>query len=318
MAFEEFIADSGLKILGMARLGECEYSIVLYLLNCSASGLNQLITTEQELSSLIGYDEETLNTALMKLASRQIIYIKEGERGAKAKERSSVRIGVQYDTQKWQLNFDRDVTSRDAIVFPFRRDGNLRVLQPDVAGERETSTKKPNIKQPSPTWERIVHAFTTGRDDDIGNMEKARDDAETLIQTHPVDQVLLMIRHFGDRIPTLSLLASSWQHYQSIYEEETENINLMEARHKHHELDHRLRDAVDLLLKQKSSMKLVDEEIKVLEILFNHRHPRRQLFWAYQTRARYPNLKKFFEENSYLMIPVTSTGAIVKKRPHQD
>ena len=73
----------------------------------------------------------------------------------------------------------------------------------------------------------------------------------------------------------------------------------------------------EVILK-KSVLKLNDEEVTVLEILFNHRHPRRQLFWAYQTRSRYPNLKQFFEDNSFLMLPVTSSGAIVKKRPHQD
>ena len=314
MAFQEFVTDSGLKVLAMARLSECEYSIVLYLLNCSVSGLTQIITTEQELASLIGYDEETLDHAITTLTERNIINIKYGEHHQPA-DRRSIRIGMRWTTSEWLLNFDEDVTSQDAIVFPFRRDSNLTVL-PNVQNE----SKKPTIKQPRPTWKRIVDAFNKGRDDvneDEGE-EKAERDAKILIDTHPVDQVLIMLRHFGDRIPTLSLLASSWQHYQSIFEEETEKVDLMEARHKHHELDHRLRDAVELLLKQKSSLKLNDEEITVLEILFNHRHPRRQLFWAFQTRSRYPNLKIFFEENSFLMLPVTSSGNVVKKRPHQD
>ncbi|NRA66407.1 MAG: hypothetical protein HRU19_18110 [Pseudobacteriovorax sp.] len=314
MAFEDFIADSGLKILAMARLSECEYSIVLYLLNCSVSGLHQLITTEQEFSSLIGYDEETLDKAITALSDRNIIIVKHGEHHQPA-DRRSIRVGIQYDTHAWHLNFDADVTSQDAVVFPFRRDGNLRVLQP---GGDFGAEAPPTIKHPIPTWKRIAEAFFTGRDDEEINVEKTERDAKVLIDTHPVDQVLIMIRHFGDRIPTLSLLASSWQHYQSIYEEETNKVSLMEARHKHHEMDHRLRDSVDLLLKQKSSLKLNDEEVKVLEILYNHRHPRRQLFWAFQTRSRYPNLKKFFSDNSHLMLPVTSTGAIVKKRPHQD
>lgn len=313
MAFEDFISDSGLKILAMARLSECEYSIVLYILNCSVSGLHQLITTEQELSSLIGYDEETLDKAIATLAERNIIYIKYGENHQPA-DRRSIRIGLQYDTQKWHLTFDEDVTSQDAVVFPFRRDGNLRILEPDGS----VSQQQPSIKHPIPTWKRITDAFYSGRNTEDANPEKTERDAKVLIDTHPVDQVLLMIRHFGERIPTLSLLASSWQHYQSMYAEETDKVDLLDARHKHSELDHRLRDAVELLLKQKSTLKLNDEEVTVLEILFNHRHPRRQLFWAYQTKSRYPNLKSFFSENSFLMLPVTSSGAIVKKRPHQD
>ncbi|SME97185.1 hypothetical protein [Pseudobacteriovorax antillogorgiicola] len=312
MAFQDFVTESGLKILAMARLSQCEYSVVLYLLNCSVSGLTQLITTEQEFASLIGYDEETLDRAMTNLAERNIISIKYGEYHQPA-DRRSIRVGMKWDTNEWQLTFDEDVTSQDAIVFPFRRDSNLTVLP-------STETQTPTIKHPLPTWKRIVEAYLEGRDEELADeaMDKAERDAKILIDTHPVDQVILMLRHFGDRVPTLSLLASSWQHYQSIFEEETEKVNLMEARHKHHELDHRLRDSVDLLLKQKSSLKLNDEEITVLEILYNHRHPRRQLFWAYQTRARYPNLKSFFEDNSFLMLPVTSSGAVVKKRPHRD
>ena len=312
MAFQEFVTESGLKVLAMARLSECEYSIVLYLLNCSVSGLTQLITTEQELASLIGYDEETLDKAISSLTERNIINLKYGEYHQPA-DRRSIRIGMKWATREWQLNFDEDVTSHDAIVFPFKRESNLTVLP-------NNEQKTPTIKHPRPTWKRIVDAFSEGRDEEYDDegIAKAERDANILIDTHPVDQVLLMLRHFGDRIPTLSLLASSWQHYQTIFAEETEKVDLMEARHKHHELDHRLRDAVELLLKQKSSLKLNDEEVTVLEILYNHRHPRRQLFWAYQTRSRYPNLKVFFEENSFLMLPVTSTGAVVKKRPHQD
>lgn len=314
MAFQDFVTGSGLKILAMARLSQCEYSIVLYILNCSVSGLTQLITTEQELASLIGYDEETLNLAITNLAERNIINIRYGEHHQPA-DRRSLRVGMQWETARWQLTFDEDVTSHDAIVFPFRRESNLTVLP-----SKTDTSNTPTIKHPTPTWQRILEAYKEGRDEDSNpeSLQKCEADAKILIETHPVDQVLLMLRHFGDRIPTLSLLASSWQHYQTIFEEETEKVDLLEARHKHHELDHRLRDSVELLLKQKSSLQLNEEEVTVLEILFNHRHPRRQLFWAFQTRSRYPNLRSFFEDHSFLMLPVTSSGAVVKKRPHRD
>jgi len=311
MSFNSFVTDSGFKVLAMARLGPCEYSIVFYLLNCSVSGMDQLITTKKELASLIGYDEETLDHAITSLAEHNMIDIRFGEAHHPA-DRRSLSIGVQYDISRWHLKFDKEITSQDAIVFPFRRDTGLQLINsPEIA-------EKPSIRHPSPTWRRIYDAFQEGRDLTDRELNRAQRDAQILTDTHPVDQVLLMLRHFGDRIPTLSLLASSWQHFHTLFEEETEKVDLNEARHKHHELDHRLRDAVEILLKQKSSLDLTEEEITVLEILFKHRHPRRQLFWAYQTRSRYTNLKDFFEENSYLMLPVTSTGAIVKKKPHMD
>jgi hypothetical protein len=311
MSFTSFVSDSGLKVLAMARLSQYEYSILYYLLNCSASGMDQLVTTKKELGSLIGYDEETIDQSLTSLAERNMIDLHFGDAHHPA-DRRSLRVGLQYDISQWQISHDQEVTSKDAIVFPFRRDSGLQLINAPESAE------KPSIKHPAPTWKRIVDTYAEGRDLSTEEYERAKRDAQILIDTHPVDQVLLVLRHFGDRIPTLSLLASSWQHFQTQFEEETEKVDLNEARHKHHELDHRLRDAVDVLLKQKTSLDLNDEEVTVLEILYKHRHPRRQLFWAYQTRSRYPNLKSFFDDNSYLMLPVTSNGTIVKKKPHLD
>ncbi len=313
MPFQTFMIESGFKVLAMARLGSCEYSIVLYLLNCAVTGLHELITNEREFGSLIGYPEDQLQQAMQNLAQRNIIVVKVHEQH-QSTSRQSLRIGIQYDVHLWQLNFDKDVTSHDAVVFPFKRESNVHYLQP-----RENVDITPTIRHPLPTWKRILETFLEGRDDlNEHELLNAERDANILVDTHPVDQVLLMLRHFGTRIPTLSLLASAWQHYQTLFEEETEKVDILEARHKHLESDHRLRDAVELLLQQKTESRLNEEEIGVLEILFNHRHPRRQLFWAFQSRGRYPNLKEFFDQNSYLMLPVTSSGTVFKKRPHQD
>ena len=121
-----------------------------------------------------------------------------------------------------------------------------------------------------------------------------------------------MIRHFGLRIPTLSLLASSWQHYQEIFEAETQKVDMLGARQKHQELDDKLRVQAESLLSQGEGS-LSEEERGVLNILLRHRHPRRQLFWAYQLRSRYPALTSFFADNVGLMLSVTSGGTVVKK-----
>jgi hypothetical protein len=121
-----------------------------------------------------------------------------------------------------------------------------------------------------------------------------------------------MIRHFGLRIPTLSLLASSWQHYQDIFEHETQKVDMMGARQKHQEMDTKLRTQAETLLASEDQG-LTEEERGVLNILLRHRHPRRQLFWAYQLRSRYPGLTSFFADNVGLMLSVTSGGTVVKK-----
>ncbi len=312
MPFQTFMSESGFKVLAMARLEQCEYSIVLYLLNCAVSGMHDLITTEKELAALIGYGEDSVKEAVSGLIARKIIHVKAHEH-QQARDKQSLRIGMEYNLHLWQLNFDKDVSSQDAVVFPYKREGNLHFLP-----QREQDLT-PTIKHPMPTWKRILTAFMDGRDSlNESETTNAERDAMILVDTHPVDQCLLMIRHFGTRIPTLSLLASAWQHYQNMYDEETEKVDIQEARHKHLEMDHRLRDAAELLLQQQNELKLSEEERDVLEVLSNHRHPRRQLFWAYQSRGRYPKLKEFFDVNSFLMLPVTSSGNIFKKKPHQD
>jgi hypothetical protein len=314
MPFQTFMSESGFKVLAMARLGSCEYSIILYLLNCAVSGMHELVTTEKELATLIGYNLSEIQQAMENLTKRRLIQVKVHEAPTVSKERQSLRIGIQYDIHLWQLTFDSDVTSHDAVLFPFKREPNVHYLQ-----SRDQSDITPTIKHPTPTWKRILDAYLEGRDE-LTDQERqnAERDAHILVDAHAVDQVLLMLRHFGHRIPTLSLLASAWQHYQALFEEETDKVDILEARHKHLEMDHRLRDAVELLLQQKGELQLNADEVDVLDMLYNHRHPRRQLFWAYQTRGRYPNLKNFFEQNSFLMLPVTSSGAVFKKRPHQD
>ena len=311
MAFKTFVGESGLKVLAMARLSQCEYSVMLYLLNCAASGLDELITTERELATLIGYDEPSIHKAGTTLGERNLIKIRHGDsNGHQPPGRQSICVGIQYDISAWHLNFEADVTSQDAIVFPFRRGALQLVAKPKkepVVGDKK-----------KPTWKRVIDSYRKERDIDDNSIDRIERDARILVDTHPVDQVLIMLRHFGRRIPTLSLLASSWRHYQELFEEETMRVDMQGARKKHIELDNQLRKDVEEMLGRIVELALSDEEKTVLEILSNHNHPRRQLFWAFQTRSRYPNLKEFFTRNASIMLPITSTGHVMKKKPHQD
>lgn len=313
-SFKRFIKQSGFKVLALARLSQCEYSVMLYLLNTAVSGLDHIITTETELASLIGYDDNELRSALGELASKNIIKLHYGDVVGTEPDKSSLRIGLQYDMTKWIMNYEREATSQDAVVFPFRRQGQGANLTVFDGQKRDRMTKKPDAEPV--TWQRIFDSFAQGRSLDDEELEQAEGAAKMLTDTHPVDQVLLMIRHFGLRIPTLSLLASSWQHYQEIFESETQKVDMLGARQKHQELDQKIRDQASALLESSANPKdldLSEEEKTVLQILKKHRHPRRQLFWAYQVRSRYPNLASFFADNVGLMLSVTSAGTIVRK-----
>ncbi|MBP9707394.1 MAG: hypothetical protein KBD78_07085 [Oligoflexales bacterium] len=311
MNVDNFFRDAGLKVLAIAHLNQCEYSIMFYLLNCSVSGLDQLITTESELASLMAYQEPELRTALDSLAQRRLIHLHYSQGKSTINETTSVVLGIEYNIKKWLIKTeDETLSAKDAIIFPFRRKGEVNL---QIIGDKDTN------KEPEKTaWQRVYETylrFGHSTDDDLENSE---DLAKILVDTHPVDQVLFIIRHFGKRIPSLSLLASSWQHYQELFEQETQNIDLLDAKKKHLELDQSLRTrALALMHNEKMLANLSDEEKHVLNILVKHRHPRRQLFWAYQVRSRYPNLNLFFAENIDIMLPVTSTGHVIK-RPTQD
>ena len=302
--------ESGFKVLALAKLSECEYSIILYLFNCAVSGLDQIITTQSELASLTGYDDDIVNKSIGGLAAMNIVRVHYGDSAGVDPTNVSMRVYIQYQVSKWVISNEVEQSTRDAVVFPFRRQGqsNLQILDGE---KKDPKTRKAGEEHS--TWKRVYESFANGRDLTAEDQDQAMDAAHVLVDTHPVDQVLLMIRHFEQRIPTLSLLASSWQHYQELFEEETQKVDLLGARQKHHELYQKIREQARTLLDDVENKELVEEEKTVLQILIKHRHPRRQLFWAYQLRSRYPGLSRFFSDNMNLMLSVTTGGTVVKK-----
>ena len=298
-------------MLAMARLTECEYSIVLYLMNCSVSGLDQIITTEAELSSLTTYEEEEIGVALESLAGRHIVRAHYSDQMHAYSVHPSIRLGFQFDMSRWQLEYEEDANSHDAVVYPFLRSKRAHL---EILKKTEEEAKACSGEQKE-TWSRVVDSFMQGRSLDDEEVEANSTSAKILMETHPVDQVLLLLRHFRHRIPSLSLLASNWDHFQELFETETQRVDLMDARKKHQELDQQLKESSKKWLENADDHKLNPSEINILKLLIRHRHPRRQLFWAWQARSRYINLDDFFEENSALMLAVTTTGTIVRK-PH--
>ena len=309
MSVQSFYRESGFKLLALAKLNTCEYSVILYLLNCAVSGLDQIITTENELALMLHWEPIEIRNAISNLATRNIIRVGYGDL-SQAPKVQSIRMTMQFDTHKWHHQDGESRSAHDALVFPFRRQDstNLQVLD----GHRRDKEKFNRLAE-ARTWERVLESFVRNRSLDEKEIAASEQAARTLCETHPVDQVLLMLRHFNHRIPTLSLLASSWQHFQLLFEEETQKVDLLEARQKHQELDQQVRDAATDCFNRKVELDLNEEEQAVLQILSTHRHPRRQLFWAWQMRNRYPNLSRFFADTNKLMLSVTGAGTIVRK-----
>lgn len=317
MNIDYFLQKSGFKALALAPLSSCEYSIVLYLMNCAFSGLEQIIITEAELADVIGFTEKEVDGSIQSLSDKSMLRIKYGDTINGHQTKPSISIAFQYDISKWSQTVLKEMNLEDAIVYPFIRhhDRNLSIIP---GHENENNSFKGYIKSDNhhQTWQRIVDSFAFGRDLSEDEIAQERASAKMLVEAHPVDQILLLLRHFQLRVPSLSLLASSWQHYQELYEAETQKVDFLDARRKHLEMDKDVKESAQKWLDNAHINKLSPDEINVLKLLIRHRHPRRQLFWAYQLRSRYQNLLNFFEENANKMLAVTTTGAIVKPPPH--
>jgi hypothetical protein len=309
---QHFLRESGLKVLAVSNLSACQYSILMYLLNSSMTGLDNLITTESELAGTIGYDVREVRLAIDDLDSRHLIKSRYGD-GTQTAKFQSLSISMNWDMSRWKLGHKIFPTHHEAVILPFRR--GLPALSVVDGKRHDEHPERPLIHKShsdEDTTQRILDLFLRGRDLEDREKRTSRKVAETLGAAHPVDQILVMIRHFDKRIPTLSLLASNWDQYVEQYENEHQMLDMHSQRQRQSELDQKVRDAATGVLEKKGDLELSDDEIQVLDLLANHRYPRRQLFWAYQMRIRYPKLKSFFVENHDLMLPITQTGTVVK------
>jgi len=311
-----FWQRSGFKLLALAKLTDCEYSLVLYLFNCAVSGLQRFISTEFELSSLLDFREQEIRSAIVSLLDKKMIRCHYRDKRSLHKKNQSFHIEMAFDTDEWEIKTQLLSDTKEALIYPFRRsvDKRLEVLKGQRI-DRVPFYDKSSLNEEKLTLDccRVIDAFKHDRHLSIEQLEETGDIAKILVKTYPIDEILLIIHHFSKKIPTLSLLASSWQHYYELFESETQKIDLLEARKRHLELDEELQKQALEQIKNSQKATLSEEEIGILSLLTTHRYPRRQLFWAYQARTQYPNLLQFFRDNEKFMIPVTSTGKIAVK-----
>jgi len=288
----------------MAEMDRTEYKIVLYLMNCSISGFSQIITSYKELSDTLSLKSKDIQKSLDRLFNLRMIQFKV-RHNQSFDEGDSFALSLNTQIDKWKIN-DIEESSDGAVIFPFQRVGeHLHLVDsPDEAGGDLDATIM-----------RVLNAFSRFYvgEEDITDEKVEQQSARLLCETHSVDQVLLFIQHFKARIPSLSLLASSWQHYLDLYEQENQSIDFSKLRSEHAAKDKQVKQSALKLLDSKE-IKLTAEEREVLTIIFQHRHPRRQLFWAYQSRSRYKNLNQFFVDHEKLMLSVTTSGSHVKKQ----
>jgi hypothetical protein len=309
---QRFLRESGFKVLAVSKMNSCQYSIMMYLLNTAMTGLENLITTESDLASIVGHSAREVQQAIEELEGRHIIKSRYGD-GRQTPKLQSLSLSIQWDMAKWKLGLKESPSHHEAVILPFKKGfPKLSVVE----GRRgDAHNDRPIIHRAlsdDDTTKRIIEAFTRGRELDAHEETTNLEVAVTLASAHPVDQILVMIRHFNTRIPSLSLLASNWDQYAELYEDEHQRLDLFGQRQKQFELDQKVRDAAQAAIERRTDLDLSEEEVQLLDLLANHRHPRRQLFWAYQMRIRYPKLSVFFSDTHNLMLPITQSGTVVR------
>ena len=299
----ELIHQSGLRVLAIAKLSQCEYSLVLYLLNCHASGLDQIISTESELSELLHQKESDITTALDALQKKHVIRIKQAATKNLKIIDHSIALSVELDSIKWQLNSEK-TTSNDGAILPLIKyeQSQLELIQ--TSKDKEKREHKVNL---------IIKAFYGDQKISKNVQQVSERAANVLLEHYPIDYILLLLKHFQGRLKNLSLLASSWDHYQDTYAHEAHQVDFRSAKAKHDQEDKNLKNIAKKWLKNRKKYKLNDDEVEVLRVIAHHHYPRRQLFWAYRLKEKYKNLEEFFIINHNKMLPITSSGVIVKK-----
>jgi hypothetical protein len=306
---QRFLRESGLKILSVSDLSACEYSLLTFLLNSAMTGMENLLSSEREIASIIGHSARDVRQSIEDLHGRNFIKCHYGN-GTAAPNMQSLGLQIQWDVERWKLGIKEIPSHNEALILPFRRAVTRLTV---VEGTKEAPQENSDSADPhGDTASRVINAFSKGRDFDERDLETTKQLSAVLIAAHPIDQILVMIRHFGKRIPSLSLLASNWAQYVEKYEEEHLTIDFAGVRKKQHDLDQKVRDASLSALDRKDMTDLSEEEGNVLNVLAYHRHPRRQLFWAFQMRNRYPKLAEFFKATQDLMLPITEGDKVVK------
>jgi hypothetical protein len=297
----ELIKHSALKALSLAKLTSTEYSIILYLMNCIASGFSKIVLTQKELTNLIDLSEPLVKESLLSLEEKNIIKIRYVENANPRIEEHSFVLGLEMDIRKWKVQSSKYQTVVEAIVYPLSRK-NSSHLESIHSAEIDKEDK----------IEKVVSTFCKGRTLLEKKKQETRKAASDLIEMYPLEGIVLILEHFSRRIKSLGFLVSSWQHFEELYEQETQQVSFTQAKFKHLEKERILKQNIKKILENSNS--LSKDEIEVLNIIANHKHPRRQLFWAYRVKHKYKGLSDFFSENSHLMLAVTTSGHVLKKK----
>jgi hypothetical protein len=293
----------GFKVLAVARLSSCSYSLVLYVLNCLVAGIDEIVSSTGELSVLLGVSEKQVKFAIDELSENNILSITK-------KHGKTLVLKMNLDPEKWK-NL-RSSPERNKRVLGDAK--NLHSIIPQKNLNEKPKPIKvtlssheallfPNKKKTKhegihdEKLNKIIKIFTQNQKNNI-DLEKETDFAKLLLENHPIDQIISLINFFSKEIPSLSMLAGAWFHYLNKYREETAEVDDLNAfRRKHEDYDKKIRNLAYFELKkiQKEKKSISADEELLLHILMRHEQPRKQLYWALKAKEKYPGLIVFLD-----------------------
>ncbi|KAB8033184.1 hypothetical protein [Fluviispira multicolorata] len=310
MNLRSFWERGGFKVLAVARLSSCSYSMVLYVLNCFVAGIEEIVSSTGELSILLGVPERHVKLAIEELSESNILSITK-------KHEKTLVIRMLLDPEKWknlrstpernkrmlgdaknlhslipQKEIKRkskprkvSLSGEDALVFPKKNETK------NYKSNKENLRNKESI-------DKIISIFSNFQKNEI-DIKKEENFAALLLENHSVDQIISLIQFFSKEIPSLSMLAGAWFHYLNKYREEMAEVDDLNAfRKKHEGFDEKIRTLASFELKriQRERKAITADEELLLHILMRHEQPRKQLYWALKAKDKYPSLIGFLDQ----------------------
>jgi hypothetical protein len=269
----------GFQVLALARLGSCSYSLVLYVLNCHVAAVEEIVSSMGELSVLLGVPERQIKSAIEELSESGIIQVTK-------KHEKTLVLKINLNLDQWK-NL-RTIPERSKRMLGDAK--NVCILVP---------SQKENPQEPknSDGIQKIVQLFTENKKIEI-DFNKETKYAKVLLEHHPFEQIVSLIKIFSHEFSSLSVLAGAWLHYMGKYRLAFSDVNdLNEFRKKHEIFDAKIRNLAYFELKkiQKENKQISADEKLLLHILMRHDQPRKQLYWALKAKDRYPALNLFLE-----------------------
>ena len=307
MNLNNFLERGGFKVLAIARLGSCSYSLVLYIINCLVARIDELVSSAAELSILLGVTERQVKIALDELMESNIITVSN-------RHGKTLVIKMNLDPGKWK-NLRSSPEPKKRILGDAKNLHSL-IPQKNIASKigpinvpisseeallfpnKIRKEKKKHGEEKAFEVKNIVETFAKYHGNKM-DLKKEENFASLLLENHPFDQIIALINFFSKEIPSLSMLVGAWFHYMNKYREETSDIDDLNAfRKKHEGFDEKIRSLASFELKkiQKEKKSITADEELLLHILIRHEQPRKQLYWALKARDRYPSLHLFLDK----------------------